>query len=60
MGFRCKFDEKTFSSILEKIKKKNDKWTVFNLSMMAATSQQELLYLIFWGLKLNPEIVISF
>ena len=27
---------------------------------MAATSQQELLYLIFWGLKLNPEIVISF
>ena len=28
--------------------------------MMSATSQQELLYFIFWGLKLNPEIVISF
>lgn len=60
-GLGASSDEKTFSSILEKkLKKKNDKWTVFNLSMMAATSQQELLYLIFWGLKLNPEIVISF
>ena len=60
-GLGASSDEKTFSSILEKkLKKKNDKWTVFNLSMMAATSQHELLYLIFWGLKLNPEIVISF
>lgn len=60
-GMGATSNNKMFASLLEeKLKKNSEKWSVINLSMMAATSQQELLYLIFWGLKLNPEIVISF
>ena len=60
-GLGASSDERTFPFLLEKkIKEENNQYIVINLSMMAATSQQELLYLIFWGLKLNPEIVISF
>ena len=60
-GMGVSSDNKVFSSLLEnKLKNIDMKWSVVNLSMMSATSQQELLYFIFWGLKLNPEIVISF
>ena len=54
-GLGASSDEKTFSSILEKIKKRkmiNGRYLLND----GATSQHELLYLIFWGLKLNPEI----
>ncbi len=61
LGASCneKVGANILESILNEMRGQDFPWTVFNLSMMAATTQKELMYLLFWGVRLRPKYVIS-
>jgi hypothetical protein len=63
-GLGASSDEKVAANVLERMLKEGDTdsrkpWRVYNLSMMAATTQTEVLNFLFWGLRLRPTYVIS-